>query len=177
MRRQCKKIIIYGSIYLVLLGGLVFVFGELFDIESFIGDDMAQIGRGSLWEAIRIAYNNLKNFLGYLLIYPLYPLMYLKDLIFTSWMVVVSFRMQGVRDTFFLLLPHAVLEIPNFILFTYLSFLNFKSFWKEKNVTGKVYVGRIWKYRYHYLVCFALLLVASLVEGLVTKKMYWLFIN
>lgn len=177
MRKQSKKIIAYGSIYLVLVIGLVFMFGELFDIEQFIGEDTAQIGKGSFHEAVKIFYNNLKNFLGYLLIYPLYPLMYIKDLIFTSWAVVVSLRMQGMKETLFLLLPHAIIEIPNFILFTYLSLLNFKSFWKEKDVTGKAYIGRIWQYRYHYLACFILLLVAGLVEGLVTKKIYGLLVN
>lgn len=177
LKKESKKIIVYGSIYLILITVFVFAFRELFDMEQSIGDEIVQIGHGSFHKAVDIIYNNLKNFIGYFLIYPMYPVMYVKDLIFTSWAVAVSFHMWGVKNTFLLLIPHGMIEIPNFILFTYLSFANFKAFWTEKDMTGKAYVARIWRYRHGYILCFALLIIAGMIEGVVTKEIYELLAN
>lgn len=162
-----KNIAIYALIYFLILSLLLFSFLNLFDLEKLLDNSIIVDGNNTK-TPISIIINNMKNYAGYVLLYPIYPLLIFLDLMFTSWSMAVSVHAQGAFDTFILLAPHGIFEIPNFILYTYLSCSSFYYFYRTKNPTFKGYFQDIYKKKKLYIISFIIVILAGAIEGIIT---------
>ncbi|MEE3392423.1 MAG: hypothetical protein VZR00_02895 [Lachnospiraceae bacterium] len=159
-----KKLICYAFCYLTAFFLLIAVFFYFFDVpenQLRITSEPNSFGR-----ALQIINNNLMNYLGYLITFLLYPIYIFLDLTLNAWAISVSLKAQGAADTFRHLALHGVIEIPNSILYTFLSFNAFRRFCKEKSFGIKKYFYYIAEQKELYILCFFLVIVAGLAEGL-----------
>lgn len=148
----------------VLVSGFIFVF----DMKQVVVNREAAINNDTFKNAEDIVCNNIKNFMGYVVMYPIFPILFITDLLFSSWMIAVSIVGQGATKTILLLMPHGMLEIPNFLIFTYFSYRNFLVFWRKGSISLRIYSTRILTNWRVISACMVLILIAGLVEGTIT---------
>ena len=158
-----KKYIIYTIAYIILYLLQINLLKNFFVIDEKI----YSIPKENSWYlAIQIIFNNLKNFLMYIILFPLMPIFWIMDFLTTTWGLFVSIESVGIQITIDKLLPHGLIEIPNYTLYTYISFLMMVDFYKNfKESIVKIY---FWRYRKLLLLNVILIIIGGLVEGLLT---------
>lgn len=166
-----KKLLIYAVIYLAIL--VLFIWGivEMFDFSQVMsrGNQNLDIDFKTSGTIIK---NNIKNLLGYIALFPIFPFVFLIDFFSMSISVAMSFYAQGFAKTMVLLIPHAIIEIPNFILYTYISGMAFKRFWRNSLKGTVKYWESIREYRKWYAMCGLAIIIAGIIEGVVTPVIY-----
>jgi uncharacterized membrane protein SpoIIM required for sporulation len=145
-------------------------------LECFDFKDVKGISKGGqlnqFYSFTQILWNNAKNFIGYMVLYPIYPILFVMDFISTEISIMVSISTQGLEKTLWLLVPHGIIEMPNFIIYTYMSAKLFYYFYKEKKVSIKSYWQRIAEHKKRYFISFAFIVWAAIIEGLLTPALY-----
>jgi uncharacterized membrane protein SpoIIM required for sporulation len=152
---------------------ITFIWGTL---SIFDFSNIAQTFDGNrtieFYSFFQIVWNNIKNFLGYVFLAPIFPMLFLMDFISTGISIVVSISVQGLVKTLLLLAPHGIIEIPNFLLYTYLSATLFWNFWKEKTLDISKYLSKIIGNRKYYIFCMIVIIIAGAIEGFITPALY-----
>lgn len=93
------------------------------------------------------------------------PLLIFVDILVTTYQVYSSVSIQGGKLTIFLLWKHGVIELPNLILYMYLSY---KAFYHMlKNPKFKTLISYFNENKYVYLISYLLVIIAGIVEGLI----------
>lgn len=161
-----KSLLCYALSYLMVFLLLTFGFFYFFNVS---GTEL-EIARqpNSLDRAMQIIGNNLLNYTGYVVTFLLYPIYIFLDLSQTAWSISVSLKAQGVAETLRHLALHGVLELPNFILYTFLSFEALRKFCTEKDFGIKAYIRYIVNRRLFYILSLILVIVAGTIEGLLS---------
>ncbi len=161
-----KSLLCYALSYLMVFVLLILGFSYFFSLS---GSEL-EIARqpNSLGRAMQIIGNNLLNYTGYLVTFLLYPIYIFLDLAQNAWSISVSLKAQGTAGTLRHLALHGVLELPNSILYTFLSFGAFRKLCTEKNFGIKAYLCYIAKRRLFYILSLILVIVAGTVEGLLS---------
>jgi len=122
----------------------------------------------SLTMSINIIRNNLINYCGYLCAFILWPIFLFMDICFNAWSIVVSLKTVGIMETIRHLILHGIIEIPNSMMYTYLAYGAFVKFLKEKDFGLKEYFKYIYDRKKAYCVCAIFVVIAGLVEGLLS---------
>lgn len=161
-----KRFKIYTIIYTVCFIGTVLFFYFFFDVRGEIG--ITEIKQNSVEKALEIVFNNMKNFIQYFLCFPLWPLFFLADLFFTTWTIAMSVHINGAIDTLSNLFPHGLLEFPNMILYSGLSFIHFRNLIKSRSFSFDLFFNKVKEYRRYYLISFLCVIIAGMIEGLIT---------
>ena len=162
--RHLNKFLLYSFCYLFILCLLTGFF--YFLVELSPEELLVTAPDNSIHRAAQIIYNNTKNFLGYLILFVLFPINVFWDLVFTSWSIAVSFHAQGVSGTFEHLFLHGIIELPNAMMYTYLSANAFIRLCKDKDFGISQYWQYISERKQYYFMSFLLIIIAGLVEGL-----------
>ncbi len=161
-----KSLLCYALCYLAVFALLILGFSMFFGVsgkELEIAEQPHSFGR-----AIQIIGNNLLNYTGYLLTFLLYPLYIFLDLTLNAWSISVSLKAQGAGETFRHLILHGILELPNSILYTFLSFGAFRKLCREKNFGIRAYIRYVADRRVFYILSLLLVIAAGLTEGLLS---------
>lgn len=117
----------------------------------------------TLKSSIEILINNTKNFLGYLILFPIMPLKLFFDLFSITSNLYYGIKILGFYTAFMKLYAHILLEFPNIIIYTFLSYENFKILRKDKSLK-KVILNMNGR-KYYYIISYILLIIAAIVEG------------
>lgn len=172
MKKWNRSFLLYSLFYMAAAAVLVSGFVFIFDMKQVVLNGEVAINNDTFKNAEDIVCNNIMNFMGYIIMYPIFPVLFITDLLFSSWTIAVSIVGQGATKTILLLMPHGMIEIPNFLIFTYFSYRNFLLFWKKGNISLRIYSTRILTNWRVICVCMVLILIAGLVEGIITPYMY-----
>ena len=154
-----KSLLCYALCYLTVFALLILGFSLFFSVsgkELEIAEQPNSLGR-----AIQIIGNNLLTFL-------LYPLYIFLDLTLNAWSISVSLKAQGAGETFRHLILHGILELPNSILYTFLSFGAFRKLCREKDFGIRAYIRYVADRRVFYILSLLLVIAAGLTEGLLS---------
>jgi len=114
----------------------------------------------SFWE---ILLNHSSNFLAYLILFPITILMVFYDIFVITLTTYIGIQTHGVKEAGALLLPHALIEFPNILFYSFLSFHMLVSFWRHPNL--KTIGWNLYANRYYYLSSYLLLIAAAIIEG------------
>ena len=96
------------------------------------------------------------------------------DFIATGISIAISINIQGLGKTLLLIAPHGIVEIPNFIFYSYLSGTLFFDIYKNKN-SLKGYWQKIFENKKYYVVSILIVVFAGIVEGQLTPVIYNIF--
>lgn len=105
---------------------------------------------------------NIKDYAKYIILYPISPAILVLDVIINSFQVSMSVRLLGV-SALNRLIPHSFIEVPNIILYHFLSFYQFCVFLKTRSF--KINFKKFVKLRWFYAISFILIILGALVEG------------
>lgn len=161
-----KKFRKYAIVYTLCFVGMVLFFYFFFDMQGEAG--MAEIKPNSLSRALEIVFNNMKNYIQYLVCFPLWPFFFLGDLLLTTWTIAMSVHINGIVDTLSNLFPHGLLEFPNMILYSGLSFIHFRNMIKNRCFSLELFWNKVKEYKKYYIISFICVIIAGMVEGLLT---------
>lgn len=163
---QLKHLLYYAVVYLASFLFLIYIFHDFIQISE---SDLEIVRQpNSLARSFEIIRNNLINYIGYLITFLLYPLYICLDLCANAWSISISLKAQGVAGTCRHLLVHGMIELPNAILYTYLSFSAFIRMCKEKGFGMQEYIRYVYERKGYYILCFVLVIAAGLAEGLLS---------
>lgn len=150
-------------VYFFLIISLVLVFYMLFQPSLELASPYKT---NDINLAIQIIIRNMTNFVSYIALSPIMPIMYLLDVTTTAWSIFLSCYFYGLYATLLKLAPHGIFEIPNFCLYTWISYRLMREFYNKGE--KKSYFKSIWNYRKLLIVNGALVFAAGLIEGLLT---------
>ncbi len=167
---RTKKIntrpLIYGLIYLGMLFLMICFFYYFFEPT---GEQLIVTKRDHSWQIVgSIIQNNMLNYFIYLILFVIYPINIMLDMVNTAWSIAVSLHAQGIGNTVMHLVFHGIIEVPNMMAYTYLSFCAFVSVVKKKKFGLSEYLNYIKKKKKYYIGCFILIVIAGVIEGLVS---------
>lgn len=163
-RITIKQYIKFVGIYVSAIVLSIVFFHYFFDVEfEYTGFEKHR----DLFLVISIFLRNTKNCLQYILLAPIMPILYIMDILFTSWNISLALNEYGILTALGRLLPHGIIEIPNFCLYTLLSYKLMKKFY-SKNVRIKDYPGIVFQYKKILFLNLFLVAIAALLEGLLT---------
>lgn len=91
------------------------------------------------------------------------PILLTLDLIVITTNIYFAIKFFGVWYTVDNMYAHLILEFPNLLLYSYMSYMNFKSLWKFRNI--KCVIENIKSYTWIYILSYLLLIIVGLVEG------------
>lgn len=165
MKVTLKEYLIF-SLSIVLFSLIFyFIISFLFYRISFEGKENINEVTYNLNYSISIIQNNLRNFLQYFLLFLLSPIMIIFDIVINVYQIYVGIENIGTKQTFLLLYKHGLIEIPNMLLYMYLSIKCFYSLIKHKKL--KI-IFVFWKSNFKlYIISFVLIIIAGLIEGMV----------
>lgn len=163
--KEIKQYLLWNCIYIILLISLVCLFYLTFNIDKSYSADYLE---NSFSLVIRIIINNGINFLQYVLLAPLMPIFLFFDIILTSWSISASISIYGIFKTLSKIIPHGIIEIPNFSLYTLISYKLMKSFYKNIRNREYKYLNEIKIYKSELVKSGVLVIVAGVIEGLIT---------
>ncbi|OLS07172.1 hypothetical protein AUQ39_09200 [Lacticaseibacillus casei] len=109
-----------------------------------------------------ILFANVRDYLKYLVLYILSPIMLAVDTAINSFQITIGFRILG-GDAFSRLMPHSLIELPNILLYHFLSFYQFIIFIKNKS-SKKTFIS-IRRLKWIYVCSFILVILGALIEG------------
>ena len=138
---------------------------------SFIGSDNISVNNveNSIAWSFKIIFNNLKHFLLYILAFILYPVYIITDIIGISYQMALGLRTNGFIYVLKRMILHSVIEIPNCIIYSYLSLQLFKGFIdlvKSKGNVFKFYKNFIVNNYIILILNIILIIVSGIIEGL-----------
>lgn len=168
-----EKVLLYAIGYLFSLG--IFIYGvlKLFDFSSVL-DTYTSNAEIEFYSSFEIMLNNMKNLISYIVLFPVFPILLAMDFIATGISIAISINIQGLGKTLLLIAPHGIVEIPNFIFYSYLSGTLFFDIYKNKN-SLKGYWQKIFENKKYYVVSILIVVFAGIVEGQLTPVIYNIF--
>ncbi|EGO8523696.1 hypothetical protein [Enterococcus faecalis] len=150
-----------ASLYLVLV---YFIFDQ-FDIPSEVnGISIKSIDYGVRY-ALEIIFNNTKNFLQYILLFPIVPLLILYELFMMSFQTWISINNVGGFETFQLLYKHGIIELPNMFLYMFLSLNCCIIFFKNFSIIDVI--DFIKQNKKTYVFSYMLICISGIIEGMI----------
>lgn len=152
-------------IYFLSIIMLILFFEYFFEIDK---DIQYNLKENSMFLVLQIIIRNSLNFLQYILFAPFMIIFYILDCIYTSWAITVSINTNGIYNTFLKIFPHGILEIPNFALYTCISYKLMKNFYFNFRCEDYKILKDILNYKYILLLNFLLIIIAAIVEGIIT---------
>ncbi|AEX84981.1 hypothetical protein XO10_02765 [Marinitoga sp. 1135] len=157
-----RHISIYLILYLFLCFELIYFYDKIFCLS---GEIYAIPQKHSFKLAIDIILNNLKNFISYIFLFPLMPVFWIIDLFSTTWSIYIGIKSVGLYNTFDKLFPHIVIEFPNYIIYSYISYCLMLNFYRFKyNVILKIFS----EYKSILLINIFSIIISGFVEGLIS---------
>ena len=96
------------------------------------------------------------------------PIFFFLDCTITSWSIAVSIGCHGLLPTLSKLFPHGLIEIPNFCLYAYISYLLMKDFYINFRNKNHSFFKSILKYKNILIFNLLLIIIAGFIEGLIT---------
>ncbi|MDR0614884.1 MAG: stage II sporulation protein M [Lactobacillales bacterium] len=112
---------------------------------------------------LEILYHNLVNYMQYLF-FPVAPLLIFKDDLVLSFLISQSIADFGIIQTVRHLLPHGLIELPNILLYQFLSLKFFYQWWMQKKKI--LFITKYFRdNQKFYLFSLFLLFIAALIEG------------
>ncbi|KAF2955825.1 hypothetical protein AS160_09285 [Marinitoga sp. 38H-ov] len=162
-----KNIFLYLLLYLFLIYILIFFYLIFFyDNIFYLSDNMYSTPKEhNLKLVFNIILNNLKNFISYLFLFPLMPLFWIIDLFSITWEIYIGIKSIGLYNTFDKLFPHIIIELPNYIIYSYISYCLMLNFYKFKyNKILKIYS----KYKGVLLINIIFIIISGFIEGLIS---------
>lgn len=160
-----KKYLLSLSIYIFLLIGLVLFFNYFFEFDTTFVTNFKQ---NNFNLALKIIIRNSKNFLQYIILAPFMPIFYILDCLYTSWAISISLNTNGLFQTLIKIIPHGVIEIPNFAFYTYISFIIMKNFYSNFNKKNYSLIKDIFAFKEMLIFSWILIVVSGMIEGIIT---------
>lgn len=156
---KIKIFVIYYFIYLttIITISVYLAFNiktDLFNIKP------PEPGNDLFYEVIS---HNTKNFLMYIIAFPISPILQIFDVGGSFFMIALSCRIEGPYLTFRRLFPHSLIEFPNIILYQGVSQYLFYTLITEKSLR-KIFI-LFKKLIPIYFISLIMLIVAALLEG------------
>lgn len=102
----------------------------IFDVEN-IGE---YYQRETLPSMIEILKNNSKNFIMYMFLFIISPILIIMDIFNIVGSIYFGIKMFGEIEVILRLVPHGVFEFPNLMLYSSLSWMKCVIFYKEKSI-------------------------------------------
>lgn len=159
-----KALIEYALAYLVIFISII-VLGY-FCIDLPAEDLVIYTKENSIQNAIAIVKNNLLNFTGYVVTFIFWPVYIGSDIVTNALNVSVSLHAQGITLTLKHLIFHGIIEIPNSVVYTYMSYRAFRQVVKEKKLGIGEYVLYVKSNKKIYLGCVCFICIAGFIEGI-----------
>lgn len=156
----------YALLYFIVF--IFFIWALYYFVDVPMSDLKMEVIERNLTMSMNIIKNNLINYCGYLCAFIFWPLFLFIDISFNAWSISVSLKAVGITETLKHLLIHGIIEIPNSMMYTYLAHGAFIKFFKEKKFGLKEYFKYICDRKGIYSVCFILVIIAGLIEGLLS---------
>lgn len=160
MKLKIQYFLIYYALFLIVAITLGITLGLLINGQLYSTDVMGK----SFSYAKKILYVNSINFFLYVLMPFLAPILQLNDMIQTFFDITISIKNSGISYTLENLLPHALLEFPNMLLYQGISQWIFFNFIIEKRLKSAYLREK--KYIKEFVGSFIILIIAAFVEGL-----------
>lgn len=113
--------------------------------------------------AFDVWLNNSKNFLSYLIFFIISPFLQFFDLCRLGIQIGISVQLLGLPSTLQGLLPHGLLEIPNFIWYQGMSQYILYQLWFEKDLVALI--QREKNNLKWYAISYVVLVTSAIVEG------------
>ena len=161
LEQYLKSILLYIFMIIILVGSFYY----LFELEDY---GFYEVKRNGFDIVGKIFLRNTQNFFQYVVFAPIMPLFYAMDCISTSWSLAASIHINGLTVTIRNIIPHGIVEIPNFCLYTLVSYNVFRYFYSIKSMKLKQYIREIYRYKIILLICELLIVVAAVLEGIIT---------
>ncbi len=153
--RSFYKWIIVWCLFLALV--LYFMSGIDLQLDS------ASLTIASKKSFFEILQNNSYNYALYFLLFPINILMVAHEFLMLGVNMYMGYQVYGLEEAASLLLPHAVLELPNILFYSFLSFHLCCKFWNKPKISTIIQtISANWKY---YLISYGVLIVAAWIEG------------
>ncbi len=160
-----KKYLLSISIYVTLLITLILFFSTFFGIEDSFTSNFKE---NSVQLSLKIIKQNSINFFQYIVLAPIMPIFYMLDCIITAWSISISIDVNGLKETISHIVPHGIVEIPNFCLYTYVSYRIMRNFYKNFNRKDYDIFKEIKSYKNILFINIVLIIIAGLIEGILT---------
>lgn len=107
---------------------------------------------------------NSENYLKYILLFFITPLLVIIDWLIMSFQIMMGVRELG-KESVKMLLPHSLFEIPNIIFYQSLNFKLFCELIKHKKVS--IVKEHFKKTKKIYIVSYVILVLSAFIEGMI----------
>lgn len=112
-----------------------------------------------------IIVNNMKNFVQYQLLFFVAPFLVLIDIFMNVAQIYISNQLIGNSATFKLMAVHGVIELPNLLLYSFLSAYKFFLLCKYKRLeTVMIFIKENYKV---YIYSILIIIVSGMLEGVI----------
>lgn len=112
---------------------------------------------------VEILLNNSYNYFLYFILFPINIIVTTYEFLVLAVNSYAGYKVYGLEETLSLLLPHALLELPNILLYSFLSFHMSNVFWKNPKISTIVKTVLVnWRC---YIISYLILILAAWVEG------------
>lgn len=109
-----------------------------------------------------ILFANIRDYFKYVFLYLLSPIMLVIDTIINSFQITIGVRILGTL-AIPRLMPHSLIELPNILIYHFLSFYQFSIFLKNRSL--KANFKAIRRLKWVYMASFLSVILGALVEG------------
>ena len=112
---------------------------------------------------VEILLNNSYNYFLYFILFPINIVVATYEFLTLAVNIYAGYKVYGLEETISLLLPHALLELPNILFYSFLSFHMFNAFWKNSmlsTLTQTVLLN--WRC---YIISYLILILAAWIVG------------
>lgn len=109
-----------------------------------------------------IFLNNSRNFLAYLVLFPIGPVLFMYELLMLGLSLFTAYSIYDAQTFWSLLLPHGWIEFPNLLFYSFLSYQFLKTFIRNPKI-GTVKQFFVENYLY-YLISYGAVVVAAVLE-------------
>ncbi|VTU60263.1 hypothetical protein AMBR_FBHANALA_01581 [Dolosigranulum pigrum] len=139
------------------------LFMGLYYILGFYKIEHVDVFSDELPTVIGVIRNNTFHFLQHIILFPLSPILILRDIFLITTEIFISAEISGVGKTIMLLVPHGLVEMPNIMLYSFIGFRMANVLWKERRLSAVI--KQIQIYRYNIVISYGLLIIAAVLEG------------
>lgn len=161
---KVKEYLLFFLAAILYLMFVYFTF-EQFDIPSEVNEASIKSVKYGVSYSLEIIANNTRNFVQYILLFPIVPVLILYELFMISFQVWISVNNVGIFETFKLLFKHGVVELPNMFLYMFLSLNCCIIFFKRFNVIDVF--KAIKQNKKIYIFSYILVCISGIIEGMI----------
>ena len=158
IKQYIKSFLTYIMIIIILTS----IFYFLFQLEDNNYYELKTKGPAVV---CKILLRNTQNFAQYIFLAPIMPLFYIMDCVSTSWSLSASLQINGLQITLRNLFPHGIVKIPNFCLYTLISYKICQYFYSSQNINFLNYINQLCQHKITLLICEVLIIFSAILEG------------